>query len=86
MLCDHTDRSQIYRLCRNCSRLVAKQLVEYLSSSGLLLALQLAYRAHHSTETAVLKVLSDIVKAIDAGNLTVLVLLDLSVAFDTFVM
>lgn len=64
-------------------RLVAKQLVEYLSSSGLLPALQSAYRANHSTETAVLKVLSDILKAIDAGNLAVLALLDLSAAFDT---
>ena len=64
-------------------RLVAKQQVEYLSSSGLLPALQSAYRAHHSTETAVLKVLSDILKAIDAGNLAVLAILDLSAAFDT---
>jgi len=63
-------------------RLVAKQL-EYLSSSGLLLALQSAYRAHHAVETAVLKVLSEILKAINAGNLAVLALLDLSAAFDT---
>ena len=43
-----------------------------------------AYRAGHSTETAVLKVLSDILLAIDAGNLSALVLLlDLSAAFDT---
>jgi len=35
------------------------------------------------TETAVLKVLSDILLAINAGNLSALVLLDLSAAFDT---
>ena len=64
-------------------RLVAKQLVDYLTSSGLLPALQSAYRAHHSTETAVTKVLSDILKAIDAGDLALLTLLDLSAAFDT---
>ena len=64
-------------------RLVAKQLVEYLSSSGLLPALQSAYRALHSTETVVLKVLSNILKAIDAGNLAVLALLDFPAAFDT---
>ena len=45
--------------------------------------LQSAYRPHHSTETAILKVLSDILLAIDAGNLSALVLLDLSAAFDT---
>ena len=44
---------------------------------------QSAYRAHHSTETAVVKVLSDILRALDAGNLVMLTMLDLSAAFDT---
>jgi len=39
--------------------------------------LQSAYRAHHSTETAVLKVLSDILMAIDKGDLAILVTLGL---------
>jgi len=51
-------------------RLVAKQPVDDLTSPGLLLALQSPYRAHHSTQW--LKVLSDILKAIDAGNQAVL--------------
>ena len=55
----------------------------YLNESGLLPRLQSAYRAGHSTETAVLKVLSDILLAIAAGDLSALVLLDLSAAFDT---
>ena len=42
-----------------------------------------AYRAHHSAETAVLKVLADILLAVDTGNIAVLGLLDLSAAFDT---
>jgi len=37
----------------------------------------------HSSETALLKVLSDILLGIDAGDLAALVLLDLSAAFDT---
>ena len=56
-------------------RLVAKQLVGYLTASGLLPRLQSAYRAHHSTETAVLKVMTDILRAFDTGNLAVLTLL-----------
>jgi len=65
-------------------RLVARQLLDYLhylSASKLLSDLQSAYRAHHSTETAAVKVLADILKALDGGDLTML--LDLSVAFDT---
>jgi len=64
-------------------RLVARQLLDYLSASKLLPDLQSAYRAHHSTETAVVKVLVDILKALDGGDLTMLTLLDLSAAFDT---
>ena len=44
---------------------------------------QSAYRQHHSTETAITIVHNDIVRAIDADEVSVLVLLDLSVAFDT---
>jgi len=49
----------------------------------LLPRLQSAYHVGHSTETAVLKVLSDILLAIDSGDLSALVLLYLSAAFDT---
>ena len=44
--------------------------------------LQSAYRANYSTETALLKVLSDILLAIDDVDLIALVLLDLPAAFD----
>jgi hypothetical protein len=64
-------------------RVVARQLVDYLNAAHLLPDLQSAYRAHHSTETATTKVLADILAALDAGNLTMLTLLDLSAAFDT---
>ena len=45
--------------------------------------MQSAYREHHSTKTAALKVVSDIFNASDAGHVTLLALLDLSAAFDT---
>lgn len=75
--------SNLSVLSKLLERLVARQLLEYLTASRLLPDLQSAYRAFHSTETAVLKVMSDILQAIDSGNLAVLTLLDLSAAFDT---
>jgi len=54
--------------------------VKYLKDNDLL---QSAYRAMHSTETAVLKVLADILMALDSGDLAMLTLLDLSAAFDS---
>ena len=64
-------------------RVVARQLIEYLRSSDLLPNLQSAYRANQSTETAVLKMLADILMALDFGDFALLTLLDLSAAFDS---
>ena len=64
-------------------RIVFRQVYDYLSRAAFLLRLQSVYRSHHSTETAVLKVLTDILCAVDDGDLSVLALLDLSAAFDT---
>ena len=44
--------------------------------------MQSAYHAHHSTETALVKVKSDILKAMDNQEIVCLTLLDLSAAFD----
>jgi len=64
-------------------RIANHQLTEYLSESRLLPRFQSAYRRGHSTETALLKVFSDVVNAIDSGQLALLSLLDMSAAFDT---
>ncbi|HSN23158.1 MAG TPA: reverse transcriptase family protein, partial [Methylomicrobium sp.] len=49
----------------------------------LLPANQSGIRRGHSTETAITKVLSDIMSAVDRGDTAILALLDLSAAFDT---
>ena len=50
----------------------------------LIMALfQSAYRAGHSTETALTRVHNDVLRAIDDGQCVILVLLDLSSAFNT---
>jgi len=64
-------------------RFVARQLIDYLSFADLLPSLQSGFRPGHSTETAVLSVLSDILQAVDRGDSAALILLDLSAAFDT---
>ena len=59
------------------------QTQDHLVQSDLYPALQSAYRAGHSTETAHLKVHNDILINMDNQRVTLLVLLDLSSAFDT---
>jgi len=63
-------------------RIVSEQLVQYFSANNLMPRLQSAYRRRHSTETALLRVLSDILSATDKQCVTLLGLLDLSAAFD----
>ena len=64
-------------------RLAANRFNAHTGLFNLLPARQSAYRQFHSTETAVTAVHNAIVQAIDSKRLSVLVLLDLSSAFDT---
>ncbi|WP_419629894.1 RNA-directed DNA polymerase, partial [Thiolapillus sp.] len=64
-------------------KVVLQQLLAYLTEHKLICPSQSAYRPHHSTETALLKITNDILLALDSGNVSLLTLLDLSAAFDT---
>ena len=75
--------SNLYFLSKLLERVIYKQTTDYLIEHKLFPEFQSAYRRVHSTETAVLKVFSDIIDAIEKGQLALLSLLDLSAAFDT---
>ena len=62
---------------------IAIQIHQHLSKTGIIDDFQSAYKAGHSCETALLRVFNDIASTIGKGNGNLLVLLDLSAAFDT---
>ena len=62
---------------------VADQIQLHLAKNNLYPVFQSAYRKLHSTETALVKVQNDILTNMNKRRVTLLVLLDLSVAFDT---
>ena len=54
-----------------------------MSQKTLLPSRQSAYRKNHSVETALVRVQNDLLQSLDAGNEAILILLDLTSAFDT---
>jgi len=72
--------SNLTVLSKLLEKLVARQLIDYLSVNKLLPDRQSAYQAFRSTETAIAGLMSDILLALNAGNIA---LLDLSAEFDT---
>lgn len=72
--------SKLTFLSKVLEKIVTKQLTSFLETHKLYDTFQ---SAHHYTETALLKVSRDILMSTDAGKCTVLILLDLSAAFDS---
>ena len=64
-------------------RIAQSQLRTHISTSPNNGPLQSAYRVFHSTETAMTRVVSDLLTNVDTGSASVLLSLDISAAFDT---
>ena len=75
--------SNLSFLSKLLEKVVLNQLNAHLSANNLLNPFQSAYRQFHSTETALLHILNDLLLATDSGKVSLLTLLDLSSAFDT---
>uniref|UniRef100_A0A8C6U6R4 Reverse transcriptase domain-containing protein n=1 Tax=Neogobius melanostomus TaxID=47308 RepID=A0A8C6U6R4_9GOBI len=75
--------SKLPFLSKILEKVVCEQLTFFLDQSNIHESFQSGFRKQHSTETALLKVSSDVMMAADSGKRTVLILLDLTSAFDT---
>ena len=64
-------------------KVVASRIQSHLLSNSLSSSFQSVYRMFHSTETTLLGIHNDLILAMDRGEVTSLILLDLSAAFDT---
>ena len=73
-----------FHFCRNkLEKVVLHKLLSHLQENNLSNPFQSAYRAGHTTETVLLRIVNDILSALDNDNISFLFLLDLSAAFDT---
>ena len=75
--------SNLYYISNLIERAVNIQLNDHITTNNLIEQIQSAYRAGHSIETALTKGKVDILNAINNKEVVCLVLLDLSIAFDT---
>lgn len=75
--------SNLSCISKLCERVVVQRLNDHLEQHGLLEQYQSAYKKHHSIETALVRVHNDLLQTMDGKRCALLILLDLSAAFDT---
>lgn len=75
--------SNLSYLSKIIERAILDQLLPHLTANSIIPNLQSAFRQFHSTETALCMVYNDLILSVCSGAPSVLILLDLSAAFDT---
>lgn len=74
--------SNLHTVSKMLERIFLSKIMSFIERSSNYNLLQSAYRRGHSTETAIVRLLNDVYCAADDGSRSLLVLLDLSAAFD----
>ena len=75
--------SKLSFLSKVLEKIISSQLITFMTNNDIFEQFQSGFRALHSTETALIKITNDLLLSIDDGECAILVLLDLSAAFDT---
>lgn len=83
ILSNYRPISKIPFLSKILEKIVLAELQPFLDANCTFDTFQSGYRTFHSTESALLKVFNDLFLMTDTGDSAILVLLDLTAAFDT---
>ena len=75
--------SNLSYLSKLMERVIVRRIQQHCVDNNIVNNFQSAYKQQHSTETALIRVQNDILEAVDKEGGAILVLLDLSAAFDT---
>ena len=74
--------SNLCFLSKVVEKCMLKQFIGYCNANDLIPQYQLAYRANHSCETSLLRLLNDALWNMESGKATILTTMDLLAAFD----
>ena len=81
--CNYRPISNLSFVSKLIERIIHARIMSHINSFKTFSPFQSAYRKFHSTETALLRIQNDLLLSIDRQQVSALILLDLSAAFDT---